>query len=462
MLREQMVVSRRAHALVAAAVRAGVVIGLMATCWPSPGVTLVVTPIGRRRVRTALWVGCPRSGRPGGGPGPARRVRSPPGRRPRLRCGRAPRAWRRLAAGRRCPGACACWACPSCCRCCCGRPGGRRRDLRAVGRGRRPGQRRARADRHAQLVYDAGPAYGRTPMRGSAFWSPCWRAAGNATPWSSATWTRITPAARPPCCACRGGAPPQLAGRQPPVAGPAPPDLAAGQRWTWAAEFAILHPATSDLPPRRRPPHALSCVLRISDAHASVLLAGDIRSAQEALLARTGAAGRPAAVPHHSSKTSSSKAFLDAVRPLLALVQAGYRNRLRPSRGGGGGRYRVRAIALEISPHCGAATWTSTRPGRVRCGWQSAPALLAPPRRAAGFARRIGLSAPSQRPGSCYPVFRGTAPMLKFDEMFAQLPGDGPVQFQTQSWGACRSRGCRACATITGPMPNGWAASRRR
>ena len=32
-------------------------------------------------------------------------------------------------------------------------------------------------------------------------------------------------------------------------------------------------------------------------------------------------------VPHHGSKTSSSAAFLDAVAPQVALVQAGCRNR---------------------------------------------------------------------------------------------------------------------------------------
>ena len=32
-------------------------------------------------------------------------------------------------------------------------------------------------------------------------------------------------------------------------------------------------------------------------------------------------------VPHHSSKTSSSDELLDAVRPRLAIVSAGYRNR---------------------------------------------------------------------------------------------------------------------------------------
>ena len=36
-------------------------------------------------------------------------------------------------------------------------------------------------------------------------------------------------------------------------------------------------------------------------------------------------------------------------------------------------RYRVRAIALESSPHCGAAAWQSTQPGHLRCERESAP-----------------------------------------------------------------------------------------
>ena len=59
------------------------------------------------------------------------------------------------------------------------------------------------------------------------------------------------------------------------------------------------------------------------------LLAGDIEQPQEAALAARSATGALRAdvllVPHHGSRTSSSPALLDAVRPRLALAQAGYR-----------------------------------------------------------------------------------------------------------------------------------------
>ena len=72
-------------------------------------------------------------------------------------------------------------------------------------------------------------------------------------------------------------------------------------------------------------------------------------------------------VPHHGSKTSSSPAFLDAVHPALALVQAGYRNRFGHPAAPVVARYRERRIAVVDSAHCGAARWSSLQPDRVTC-----------------------------------------------------------------------------------------------
>ena len=61
-----------------------------------------------------------------------------------------------------------------------------------------------------------------------------------------------------------------------------------------------------------------------------MLLTGDIERASEALLVARAARQLRAdvlLVPHHGSKTSSSTEFLAAVRPELAVVPAGYRNR---------------------------------------------------------------------------------------------------------------------------------------
>jgi competence protein ComEC len=150
----------------------------------------------------------------------------------------------------------------------------------------------------------------------------------------------------------------------------------AGQHWRWdGVDFAIVHPAGADYAARGVRPNALSCVLRVANGEAAVLLAGDVEKAQEAVLAREAGAVRAdlLLVPHHGSKTSSSEVFLDAVRPSLALVQSGYRNRFGHPAAEVMERYRLRDIAVESSPHCGAAAWRSTEPARLRCERETAP-----------------------------------------------------------------------------------------
>jgi competence protein ComEC len=78
-------------------------------------------------------------------------------------------------------------------------------------------------------------------------------------------------------------------------------------------------------------------------------------------------------VPHHGSKTSSSEGFLDAVRPSIALVQAGYRNRFGHPAAPVLARYRQRGIAVIDSPHYGAAGWSSAQPAQVSCQREAAP-----------------------------------------------------------------------------------------
>ncbi|WP_307648059.1 DNA internalization-related competence protein ComEC/Rec2 [Variovorax boronicumulans] len=146
---------------------------------------------------------------------------------------------------------------------------------------------------------------------------------------------------------------------------------AAGQRWTWdGVSFEVLHPFDTDYRSFTRP-NAVSCVLRIGNGRATVLLAGDIERLQEAaLVARTAQAHLRAdvlLVPHHGSKTSSSEALLDAVRPRIALVQAGYRNRFGHPAGEVVARYTERGARLVESARCGAAHWASERPAELAC-----------------------------------------------------------------------------------------------
>jgi competence protein ComEC len=166
---------------------------------------------------------------------------------------------------------------------------------------------------------------------------------------------------------------------------------AAGQRWRWdGVDFEVLHPQADDYAAGARS-NAMSCVLRIANGRQSALLAGDIELAQEARLvdlqkpvrvepvetpreastgsARTGGGLKAdiLLVPHHGSKTSSSAAFLQAVQPRIAIVQAGYRNRFGHPAAPVLERYRQQAVRVVQSPECGAAWWRSVRPDAVDC-----------------------------------------------------------------------------------------------
>lgn len=152
----------------------------------------------------------------------------------------------------------------------------------------------------------------------------------------------------------------------------------AGQQWVWdEVNFLVLHPSAQDYETPQKS-NAMSCVLRISTHQHSAMLVGDIEQAQEArLVAEQSAHGGVLQsdvllVPHHGSKTSSSAAFLDAVQPRLAIVQAGYRNRFAHPAPVVMARYQVRGIPTLDSAHCGAASWSSTRPGDIRCQRQEA------------------------------------------------------------------------------------------
>jgi competence protein ComEC len=77
-------------------------------------------------------------------------------------------------------------------------------------------------------------------------------------------------------------------------------------------------------------------------------------------------------VPHHGSKTSSGDAFLQAVQPRWALVQAGYRNRFGHPAPAVLERYARHGIAVVRSDACGAAWWSSAQPDTVRCEREAA------------------------------------------------------------------------------------------
>jgi len=101
----------------------------------------------------------------------------------------------------------------------------------------------------------------------------------------------------------------------------------AGQTWQWDdVHFRVLNPATAE--PGSKD-NDRSCVLLVEGVNGRLLLTGDISTAVEPQVAAAlGPGAAPVLlVPHHGSRTSSSAEFIAAVKPMLALVSAGWRNR---------------------------------------------------------------------------------------------------------------------------------------
>ncbi len=103
----------------------------------------------------------------------------------------------------------------------------------------------------------------------------------------------------------------------------------AGTQWNWdGVDFTVLHPSRAD----DGRGNDGSCVLRVAGPGGRLLLPGDLEEAGEAALVLREAEGLRAevlVVPHHGGRTSSSRGFLDAVDPGIALIPVGYRNRYR-------------------------------------------------------------------------------------------------------------------------------------
>lgn len=101
----------------------------------------------------------------------------------------------------------------------------------------------------------------------------------------------------------------------------------AGQVWVWdQVKYEILSPGNgvffSD--------NNNSCVLKVSSKYASILLTGDIEEKAENWLLSQYEEQLESSVliaPHHGSKTSSSLAFLEKVKPNIIIISSGYRNR---------------------------------------------------------------------------------------------------------------------------------------
>jgi len=144
----------------------------------------------------------------------------------------------------------------------------------------------------------------------------------------------------------------------------------AGQRWVWdGVTFEVLHPLPRDYG-RGWSDNAMSCVLHVTaESGVSALLGGDITKVEELRLVQQ----RPdiradlLLLSHHGSKTSSAEAWLDTLRPRLAVAQAGHRNRYGHPSPVVLERLAQRGIPVVQSAQCGALWWDSTWPGQWLC-----------------------------------------------------------------------------------------------
>lgn len=151
-----------------------------------------------------------------------------------------------------------------------------------------------------------------------------------------------------------------------------------GRSWQWdGIAFDVLWPQDPDA---GLPPNGMSCVIRVSNGRHAVLLTGDIEAPQERALLAWQAAARGASAsasasaststsasaslpvlqaqilmaPHHGSRTSSTPAFIDAVRPDHVVFQMGYLNRHRHPNKHVVPRYAAREVQMYRSDQDGA------------------------------------------------------------------------------------------------------------
>ena len=109
-----------------------------------------------------------------------------------------------------------------------------------------------------------------------------------------------------------------------------------------------------------------SCVVRVRTRDLTLLLSGDIEERAERSLVQRHGSGLKAdvlVVPHHGSRTSSTRDFVRAVSPDVAIFPVGYRNRFGLPSQEIVFRYQENGVRLLSTAEDGAIRINATRSG---------------------------------------------------------------------------------------------------
>ena len=140
-----------------------------------------------------------------------------------------------------------------------------------------------------------------------------------------------------------------------PVAGIAAWPCRRGDAWLWdGVWFRTLSPE------RRLDGNNASCVIEVAHGTRRALLTGDIESALEATLPV-----RPVELliaPHHGSRTSSTRSFVNRTRPRFVIASAGHANRFGHPNPAVVARYRAVGSHIASTAALGAIVWRSAAP----------------------------------------------------------------------------------------------------
>lgn len=139
----------------------------------------------------------------------------------------------------------------------------------------------------------------------------------------------------------------------------------AGTQWRWDnVHFKILAPTLAVEQGASRGGNNSSCVLHIRWRDFEVLLPGDIESTAEYQLLDSGSLGNSQSLellvaPHHGSKTSSTRRFVQQLRPKQVVFSAGYQHQFGHPHPSVSKRYTA----------VGSGIWNTAEQGAITFEW---------------------------------------------------------------------------------------------